>query len=444
MKTWLSSRWDALRGTFWLVPLLMVLGAAVLSVLTLSLDNAAAERGVNIALPWTFNRGPEGSRALLATVAGSMLTIASVCFSITVVALQQASSQYGPRLLHNYMRDRGNQVVLGTFIASFTYCLLVLRSVNGMDDHQFVPHLSVTVGLASGLAGVGVLIYFLHHAATSIQAESVIAGVSRELHHAIDRLFPSKLGEGPAGPNPAATLPEGFAAGAAPVPAGSSDYLQAVGVDRLMEVACEHDLVLVLAHRPGQFVTRGTPLARAWPAERLTDEVADAVRRAFHLGPRRTLFQDVEFAIDQLVEVALRALSPGVNDPFTALTCVDRLGAALAELAGKEIPSPYRHDESGVLRVVAEAVTVGGIVDAAFHQLRQAARENAAVTLRLLEMVASIAPTVRTAELRTALLAQAGVIHKGSQEGLVAAVDRAAARERYAAVLAAYGGAASE
>ncbi len=439
MKTSLSNRWDALRGTFWFVPLMMVIGSGVLSLFTLTLDKAAAERGVDITLPWTFSRGPEGSRALLATIAGSMITIASLSFSITIVALQQASSQYGPRLLHNFMRDRGNQVVLGTFIATFTYCLLVLRTVNGTDDHQFVPHLSVTVGLLFGLAGVGVLIFFLHHAATSIQAENVIAGVSRELHQALDRLFPSRLGKGPPGPEPTGKLPEGFADRAVPIPAASSDYIQAVDVERLMRLAVEHDLVLELIRRPGQFVTRGSPLARGRPAERLTDDIIDALRGAFYLGSRRTLFQDVEFAIDQLVEVALRALSPGINDPFTALTCVDRLGAALAELSEKEIPSPYRHDESGQLRVVATGVTVGGIVDAALHQIRQAARGNAAVTLRLLETIAAIGPRARTGALRGALLAQADVIHQGSQEGLVAEVDRAAAQERYAEVLSAFG-----
>jgi uncharacterized membrane protein len=231
--TWLLSRWDALRGSFWFVPLLMVAGAILLSVVTLTVDQAAAERQLSLALDWSFARGPEGSRAVLATVAGSMITIASVCFSITVVALQQAASQFGPRLLHNFMRDRGNQVVLGTFIDGFTYCLLILRTVNGTEEHQFVPHLSVTVGLLLALAGVAVLIYFVHHAAASIQAEHVIAAVARDLSDAIDRLYPESIGRGAAGvPAPDTPLPADFEATAAPVPAGSSDYLQAVDADR--------------------------------------------------------------------------------------------------------------------------------------------------------------------------------------------------------------------
>jgi uncharacterized membrane protein len=434
MKTWLLGRWDELRGAFWFLPLFMVVGAAALSFVTLAIDGAATERGAAVTLPWTFSRGPEGARAILAAVAGSMLTIASVCFSITVLALQQASTQFGPRLLHNFMRDRGNQVVLGTLIAAFTYCLLVLRSVNGTDDDRFVPHLSVTVGLLSGLAGVGVFIYFLHHAAASLQAENVIAAVGRELHAAIDRLYPSRLG---AEPTRAVDAPPP-AANEAEVPADRSDYLQVVDADGLMRLAVEHDLVLTLAYRPGLFVTRGTPLLRAWPGERVTDEVTAALRSAFVFGPRRTLLQDAEFAVDQLVEIAVRALSPGVNDPFTALTCVDRLGAALVEFAGREIPSPYRTDSEGRLRVVTRTVTADGIADAAFHQLRQASRGNAAVTLRLMEVIAVTAPQTRATAYRPALLRHAGLIHQGGREHLPAA-DYADVTRRYEAVLAEFG-----
>jgi uncharacterized membrane protein len=366
-----------------------------------------------------------------------MVTIASLTFSITTVALQQASSQFGPRLLHNFMRDRGNKIVLGTFISSFTFCLLVLRSVNGTDSDRFVPHLSVTVGLASGLAGVGVLIYFIHHAAASLQAEYVIARVSAELDTAMDRLFPERLGDANETADEA-ELPDDFPSGAGLVPAAGNDYVQAIDLPALVRLAAAHGLVLKLDRRPGQFVIRGGALARAWPAARVNREVIEAVRRAFYLGPRRTLFQDAEFAVDQLVEVAVRALSPGINDPFTAMACVDRIGAALCELAGRRLPSPYRRDDKGRVRVVVEGDTAEGIVGAAFHQVRQASRGNAAVTLRLLETIATAAPAVRTPALRDALLEQAAIIYHGSQEALPAEVDRAVAAERYQAVISAF------
>ena len=362
MKTRLSNYWESLRANFWFMPTVMVAGAVVLSLVTINLDKAAAEHSRIATLGWTFTRGPEGSRAVLSTVAGSMMTITSVTFSITIVALQLASSQFGPRLLRSFMRDRGNQVSLGTFIATFAYCLLVLRTVNGTEGQQFVPHISVTVGLLLALTSLGVLIYFIHHAAASIQAENVIATVSRDLDQAIARLYPECLGEEPPGRTPKEIerdLPAGFDRESRPVAATWSDYLQAVDVDRLLGVAREHDLVLCVSHRPGKFLVVGGDLARAWPGERIDDDVAEAIRGAFYLGPFRTLTQDIEFAIDQLVEIAVRALSPGVNDPFTAINCVDRLGAALVILAAREIPSAYRYDD-GRLRVIVNASTIWG------------------------------------------------------------------------------------
>ena len=245
----------------------MVIAAIGLSLMTIHLDRATANENWVATLGWTFSRGPEGSRALLATVAGSMMTIASVTFSITIVALQLASSQFGPRLLRNFMRDRGNQVAIGTFIATFTYCLLILRTVNGTDNEQFVPHISVTVALVLALLSVGVLIYFIHHSAESIQAENVIAAVSRDLHSAIDRLYPECLGAEAPDESKLANerdLPAGFDRESRMIDSRRSDYLQAINVDRLLQIAKEHDLVLSIVRRPGKFCFKGDPIATRW------------------------------------------------------------------------------------------------------------------------------------------------------------------------------------
>ncbi len=436
MKTSLLSYWDSLRSNFWFVPSLMVAGSVLLSFLTLWLDHRP-EPGRIASAALTYSRGPEGARAILSAVAGSMVTIASLTFSITIVTLQLASSQFGPRLLRSFVRDRGNQVVLGTFIATFTYCLLVLRAVNGTEEHEFVPHLSVIIALLLTLASLGVLIYFIHHTSYSIQAETVVDSVGRDLREAIDRLFPESLGKDATAaerPPAAATLPAGFDAGSRPVPATESDYLQAVDGERLLEMATEKDLVLRVEHRPGRFVVEGQDLVRVWPATGLDDGLTEAIREAFYFGSRRTLTQDTGFAVDQLVEVAVRALSPGINDPFTAVACLDRLGASLSRLAGRETPSAYRFDEGGQLRVVAEVTSMAGLVDAAFHQIRQAARTNAAVTLRLLETIAVILPFARDATFRESLRRHAALVLEGSQEGLPSASDRREAAERYRAI----------
>ncbi len=427
MKLWLINKWEALRGSFWFLPTLMVAAAICLSLAMIHLDRMTADHKWLASLGWTFSRGPEGSRAVLSTVAASMITIASVTFSITIVALQLASSQFGPRLLRNFMRDRGNQFAIGAFIATFTYCLLVLRTVNGTENEQFVPHLAVTVGLLLALGSVGVFIYFIHHAAESIQAENVIAAVSRDMHQAIERLYPERLGKesrDASKDKDEQELGEAFDREARRIAAPQSDYLQAIDIDLLLRLAEERDLVLSIEQRPGKFHFKGDNIVRAWPAVRVDDDLADAIRKGFYFGPRRTLVQDVEFAISQLVEVAVRALSPGINDPFTAINCVDRLGAALCSLAERSIPSRRRYDEKGRLRVVADASTVQGVVEASFAQIRQAAHANTAVTIRLLETIVAVARHTGDPEFRAALRGQAEAIDRGSRETLQDPSDR--------------------
>jgi uncharacterized membrane protein len=438
MKLWLIDKWESLQATYWFLPSVMVAIAISLSLAMIHVDKAMPDSSWMATLGWTFARGPEGSRALLSTVAASMMTIASVSFSITVVALQLASSQFGPRLLRNFMRDRGNQIAIGAFISTFTYCLLVLRTVNGTQSDEFVPHLSVTVGLIMALVSLGIFIYFIHHSAESIQVENVIVAVSHDLHQAIDRLYPKKLGQDPESKSAATAeqdLPDEFASDSRAIESLCSDYLQAIDVDRLLHLAQENDLIISVERRPGKFFVKGGELARAWPAAQVADQLVDSIRGAFLFGTRRTLLQDVEFAIDQLVEVAVRALSPGINDPFTAVNCVDRLGAALCTLAEKAIPSHLRHDENGRLRVVTDASTIAGIVDAAFNQIRQAARENVSVTLRLLETIATVCRQTKSPEFREALRRQAEAIHRGSQKNIDQRFDRDEVDKRYQDVI---------
>ncbi|MGH7279529.1 MAG: DUF2254 domain-containing protein, partial [Candidatus Rokuibacteriota bacterium] len=215
--------------------------------------------------------------------------------------------------------------------------------------------------------------------------------------------------------------------------------LQMIEPGRLMRAAEQHDLVLRLVVRPGDFVLAGHPLAFVWPRGRLEGRLPDALRRAFVVGSQRTPFQDVEFGIWQLVEIALRALSPGIHDPHTAIACVDRLAAALGQIGQRELPAGRRHDERGHLRVIAEPVTIRSIVDVGFDEIRQAARSNVAVTLRLLEAVSRVAPTAGAAGMGDALLRQAGMIVRGSREAIAEPRDREDIEARYRAAVAALG-----
>lgn len=390
--------WDRVRSSFWFIPSVMVIGAVVLAVAMVALDETVTDKNLD-SWWWAYTGSADGANAVLGTIAGSMITIAGTVFSLTLVALTLASSQFGPRLLRNFMRDPTNQIVMGTFIATFLYCLLVLRTVRRDEIEPFVPHLSVTLGVVFALASVGVLIHFIHHVAVSIQADEVIARVFGELMEGIDRLYPETFGKDPSQqdapavePSAPSSLPESFESESRTVPAPEDGYLERVDGEALLSMAIREDVILRIERRPGHYVIAGTPLVRVWPGEKLTDDLAQEIRFAFVQGSQRTPTQDLGFPIDQLVEIAARALSPGVNDPFTAMTCVDRLGSGLARLAQRKMPSAFRLDDDGRLRVVARPQTFPSLVRSAFDPIRQHAASAAAVLRRLKETIAAVIP----------------------------------------------------
>ncbi len=434
-KIKLSKLWYSLHSSYWFVPTLMAIGAIALSWAMLALDRSGKSGPIE-SLGWIYTGGPDGARALLSAVAGSMITVAGTTFSITIVALQLASSQFGPRLLRNFMQDTGNQLVLGTFIATFLYCLLVLRTVHGDEYNVFVPQISVTVGILLAIISIGVLIYFINHAATIIQASHVIEKASSDLHGAINRLFPEELGYGRSEPErQVGEIPADFDAQAHSIKASDSGYLQEVDNKRLMKIAKSKNLLLRLNHHPGKFIVQGCELVLIWPGEQVTKKLTQQINDAFILGRERTEQQDVEFPINQLVEIACRAISPGINDPFTAIRCIDQLSVGLSHLAEKEFPSPYRYDDDHNLRVIVEPVTFAGLADAAFNQIRQYGSTDVAVILRLLEAIAAIAEHTHRQKDQAVLLRHAQMIERGSHEGVTEDNDQKDIAERYYRVL---------
>jgi uncharacterized membrane protein len=426
MKTRLINLWQNLRSSYWVIPSLLSVGAILLAVGMVSVDEIILTKG--FALPdGVYKGGPEGARTLLSTVAGSMINVTGITFSITIVALTLASSQFGSRLLRNFMRDTGNQVVLGVFLATFVYCLIVLWTVRGgTGETVFVPHLSITVGFALTLGSLGVLIYFIHHTAQSIQAENVIAAVGRDLDEAIDYFYPEKVDAGfeEEIEESRHILPPYFESEACSVLSQAAGYLLAIELDSLVRQAQEHDLVIKLCRSPGHYVMVGTLLAKVWPAHAYKDDSGPDIKHCFLLGKQRSGEQDVEFAAHQLVEIALRALSPGMNDTFTALHCIDRLGDSLARLAKRRFPSRFVYDEDRELRVVTVRNSFEEILNTSFDQIRQNGRKNAAVTIRLLEMIREIGLQTERPAHRKALLRQAEMIERGSREGLPEEEDR--------------------
>ncbi len=414
--TRVTAFWARLNASFWFVPAVMAVVAVALSFILIEVDvlSDAAQTDDPSAL-YTF--GPEGARTMLSVIASSMITVASLIFSITMLSLQLASSQFGPRTLGNFMRDRSNQIVLGTFIATFLYCLFVLRSVRGTEGSSFVPHLAVAFGVLMAAASVAVLLYFIHHIATSIRVETLLEKLAVEGCAAVDRLFPERLGDGLVEEEGLATaerLPEGFDEGSRKIPADSDGYVQSIGGDVLMRIAAENDLVLRIDARPGVFVTEGACVITAYPKARVSDEIDEDLRGAVVIGRDRTPHQDLDFAIRRIVELAQRSLSPGINDPTTALYCIDRLGQVLGRVADRDIPSPMRLDHSGQLRVVTEVFDLGYVTCRAFAAIARYGMTDADVVTRLAETLAKLetsfplAARLTVAELRKQVLCESG------------------------------------
>ncbi|MDT0631862.1 DUF2254 domain-containing protein [Rubrivirga sp. S365] len=433
--------WDTVRSSYWFIPSLMAVAAAALALGLTRADGLVGAGWVEAVSFLQDGTRPEGARAFLSTVAGSMIGVAGVTFSITIASVVYATGQYGPRLLTNFMDDRGNQVTLGTFIATFLYCLLVLRTVRSADEAggvgEFVPHLAILGALALTLASIGVFIFFIHHVPESIHVSNLVAGVGRDLLDRTESLFPERIGEAgttrEAGRDPTAqtSMPDGFFDEARRVAADGAGYVRGVDAEALLDLATAHDLVVRVRHRPGDFVAAGDALVLAWPPDRVTDEVAADVRASFAWGSQRTARQDTRFLVDELVEIAARALSPGVNDPFTAVSCLDWLSAALKSLAARDFPEPTRHDEGGALRVVAQPTTFGEFVEDVYSQLRPYVVADRNATLHALTTIGEVAGRVADRSQREALREQADALLQGATDSLTIDADRRDVRERH-------------
>lgn len=433
--------WHRLRSTYWFIPSLMTLGAVALAVLMVSIDRRT---GAGWLTAWLYSGGADGARALLSAVAGSTITVVSLTFSVTIVALTVTSQHFGPRLLNNFMRDVAAQVVLGAFIGTFGYCLMVLRTVHGEGDERepFVPHLAVTVAVGLTLASVAALIYFIHHISASMQVSTITSSISRDLRHAIERLYPARVGEADeeeAGGAAAQRLAR--PAGAVQSPAEGSGYVQQIEADALMNLARKHDVTIWIEAGPGEFVVPGAPLATIAPPPRAQEEFTTAVNGAFLLGPDRTSQQDAGFAVQQLVEVALHALSPGMNEPFTAITCIDRLGEGLALLARRQMPSAARLDDSGALRVVAPPQTFDELLSDAFTPITVFAGRNPAISERLLRTLTVLAGAACRSGDLAAIRAQADIVSREAARHIEEAVHRSTLEQQYRRVLTAIEGA---
>ncbi|QIL74810.1 DUF2254 domain-containing protein [Hymenobacter sp. HDW8] len=430
----LRALWLNLDASLWFIPTLMVAGAILLAFALVFID-LRIEHDWLEEYPLLFGAGSDGARGVLTAIAGSMITVAGLIFSLTLSTLAQVSSQYTPRVLRNFMSDRANQMVLGFFVSIFVYCLIVLRTIRGGDEGSFIPSLAVLMGLVLALVSIGVLIFFIHHIASSIQASNIVRNATEETEAAIKRLFPDQLGQ-EAGPDEKHDLlrQAGQMIWLA-VPSRTNGYVQSVDEDTLMEVARDLDGVVRMEHGIGGFVARGSALISVASYQKktltLNAKLSARVNAAFGIGSQRTIKQDVGFGLRQIVDIALKALSPGINDTTTAIISVDYLGALLAQLADRSLASSLRTDTDRV-RVIAIRPSFEQFVTTAFDQIRVCADGNVAIYLHLLTALATIKQRTQAPERNKVLRQQGALIGEAATRTLQTEYERSQVRDRLA------------
>ena len=425
--------WTAIQNSYWFIPSVMSLGAALLSFLLAAADGWLGNSWID-AVPWVYRVQASGARDVLTTVAGSMIGVAGVTFSITIAALSYTTTILGPRLLTNFMSDKGNQVTLGTFLATFTYCLLLLRTIQASNDTggTFVPHLSILFAIVLAMASLAVLIYFIHHIAESLHVSNVIADIAADLDRAIEA-FDDRSRE-PAECQPATALPADFLERSAPIRATRNGYIQNLMHATIVNAACRHDLVVRVNRVPGDFVAERQILARVWPASALADsDIESTVQGAYAIGSQRTKPQDVMFLVNELVEIAARALSPGTNDPYTAMSCLDWLTASLNRLARRRMPSPIHRDGDDVLRLWVPVFDFETLANAIFDQLRCYFATDVNAAIHMLDRLGECGEFVGRAGDRDLLHAHAEALETAAQPNIhnprdAARLDEAARR----------------
>lgn len=420
MKARLLKFLDDLREIFWIIPACCVAAGMMGAFALLSADRAAVGGIKGVPGAFLYDGGASGARGLLSAVASSSIAVAATVFSITIAALSLAAGQMGPRLLRSFTRDRGNQAVLGAFLGTFVYSLLVLRSVRGSEEGEFVPHVSVSVAILLAIVCVAALVWYVHHMASRINVDTVINLVSRDLKDAIARLTSEEAADVP----PVDTNIDATNA----VRVASYGYLQQLDADGLASWAGENGVRIRLLFRPGDYVFPSATVARATAA---VEGLADAISGAMAFGDTRSTSADLEQSVRQLVEVALRALSPGINDPQTAIIALDHLGAALCHVAGRHFP-PSVHARDGVIVLEVPTFDYDGLVDAMFNEIRQNATDQPSVSIRLLEVLASVADVEASMARRESLARHAELVRVDSERAVANAADLAVIRSRFA------------
>jgi uncharacterized membrane protein len=414
--------WQYLRASLWAVPLVMVLAAAATGavVARVKLDTA-------IYPAWFLYSGSSREvTEFLSNQLSAMITMATLAISITIVVLTLAAQQLGPRLIKSFMADLRTQVALGLFLSTVVYLIVVLRTSYGIEDG--VPNLAVTIGTALLVCSVAALVLFVHHLATSIIADNMIDRVGADLDAAAERLLATDN-------NPAnAARPASVRTTGAPIHLVRGGYIQAIDFSGLVAAASKHGALIEFEYRAGHHVIAGTEFGWVDPPKTLNSELQSAIESCVMLGGERTAVQDLEYPLRQLVEMALRALSPSVSDPFTALASIDRLSRSLEKMLHRGSAQSVWCDDDEKPRVIVPVSTFEGLVDAAFHQIRQLGADSPAVVIRLADNLGQLAAQA-TGERRAALVKHLKLVRNSALRRIEDESDRREIEARIRAAL---------
>jgi len=426
MKTRLIHLLKLMTTNFWMIPVLFLLLATALAFFNFYLDKTVFFHQIDLPDMFLYFNNLQSIRTLLSVSAGSILGVAGVSFSITIASLTLASQQFGSRLINNFMLDRFNQTVLGIFMGTFWYCIIMLEFTSSINLETTIPFISMVSVLVLVVINLLILVIFIHHISVSIKAESIIDEVSTTLKSQLESFFPES--SKPISALPSVTVSEcihgQFKKEGKTICSAKSGYLQALDVKGLLKFVTEENISVNITIKPGDFVIKGSVIAQYLAEQKTIEKIDEKVYKYFLIGSNSTAEQDPEYAIRQLVEVAVRALSPGINDPFTAISCINRLGDNIAFLINRQFPIDGHFDESGKLRLQLRLVTFSGIVEASFNQIMQHGKSDIAVIIHLLKTLLELSNMVISTDQAEAIKIQANSVFLSSEDVFYADKDR--------------------
>jgi uncharacterized membrane protein len=417
-------QWDRLKVSFWFAPVVMSLAAVLLAWLMYWIDGLIPNETLQesrIVLSGT----PGELRTMLISMASSILATAGVVFTLLTLPLSTVAAQYGSRLLRVFLGDRTTQLVLGTFVATFVYCVAAALSIPPAQVEPYGPQITATVGLLLMLASFASLIVLVQHISTMLQAPNIAAVAGAELREVVLAEIPEEIRSGDGFKGASGIRPESLVEkDAYPVRMEQAGYIQYIDPQILLPLAREHNLVIRLLRKPGHMVWPNAQVALVWPVARVDEALDQQIRNAFRVGNVRTPTQDVAYAVNQLVEMATRAMSPAINDPFTAMTCLDYIGEGLALFIQQGEKSPYYYDRNNQLRLILEPVTFAELLSGAFEMLRHCSCDNASVLMHMLDVIEAVGQEAKTSEASQQLLRHVSLIQAESQAGALVENDR--------------------